>query len=438
MSFAPALSRFQTQSLSIFIRRGLTRTYSTTREQTSESVPLGVFEANKIERNKQRPDDVETAHSSQKERRADTNTGMATYQVIKDPFPFMDNSGRFLQSSSESHKVFTTFLDQLEDDGYTAYSQQSPYDDATHRIHLPEIKPEISSIPPIPEIHTNGEGQAQDFAGTLHHTDRRTKLEQQTKEARHFSIQEDTQTIAATIENKRPLRIGQTINLCLHLDDKVTRQLDKIVAKYSQYSLAMNNGRSNVAVIKGLPAQNWRQYQVYMRLLQNWRAPIHLGKVKPFVRQLTRRRWEVVWRIQDVPEILAMRQNFRQVLKDHLPEYNFPPDAPFETGAVITRDLNRYRSQEVVDTIDATFPDGIDLGVVTRCVLVHTIFSYSKIQTTVTQSPEFPLMGVESNQLSHDDNVESVWNRVMSQVDTEFFKSSKSGKFYKTAPKKRT
>ncbi|KAB8293379.1 hypothetical protein EYC80_007699 [Monilinia laxa] len=189
--------------------------------------------------------------------------------------------------------------------------------------------------------------------------------------------------------------------------------------------------------MKGLPAQHWRQYQVFMRFLRFWRPPFSMGRVKPLVTPLGER-WGVVWQIEDAPAIQAIRQTFRQVLDGELPQYNFPPDSPWESRATITKGISQSQAEEIVDSINTAYPDGFDLGLITRCVLIHTLFSYGRIHTTVTQSPEFLLMGIKSADSSRDTNqhlqIEDLWNQTMSQIDNTFFKTSGSDNFYKTAP----
>lgn len=407
-------------------------------------------EPTRVKDNAQSLNNFDSAHASHPQKTAETDTNMEIYRVVKDSSPDIvtekrveGTSGGIQQESNTHLEMFTKFLNRLEGDGYTAFKEPSPYNAATQPITTSKTHLNSTSTQIVPEVKVTGEEQVQVFENSLpRNKDFIGELQQPPAEkARGYQGHETTKTGTTTSQDMAmPRRIDQTITICLHLDEKVTNELDRTVAKFSQYTPTMNNGRANVAVIKGLPVQNWRQYQVFMRSLQFWRSPFIMGRVKPAMTRLGRY-WEVYWQIENIPEILAIRQTFRQVLEDDLPHYNFAPDALWEARAVLARGLSRTQAREVVDSINIAHPDGIDLGMITRCVLVHTIFSYSKVRTTVTQSPEFPLMGVKLDQLSHGANehseIKTLWNRLMTQIDTTFFKASKSSKFYKTAPEKR-
>ncbi|KAF7876735.1 hypothetical protein EAF04_001819 [Stromatinia cepivora] len=433
------------QTVSISIHRGITRKFSETRERTSDGVPLRSAEPTEVEDNFQRLDELDSAHASHQEKTVETSPEMAIYRVANDSSRVMANKKDIRdinhgaqQASDAHHKLFTKFLDQLNYDGYRAYAEPSPYN-VMQKIPALDTKPESKSMQTVPGIDSNGDERVQEIADSLHQKNFPVPHEQHViRDTKGPGIQETTNT-SATISQEMEMspKIEQTISICLHLDERVTNELDRTVAKFSQYTPVMNNGRTNVAVIKGLPVQNWRQYQVFMRFLQFWRSPFYMGRAKPFMTRLGRR-WEVSWQIEDSPEILAIRRTFRQVIEDDLPQYNFTSDTSWEAKVVVTRGLSGTQAGEIVDAINTAFPDGIDLGLITRCVLLHTIFSYGKIRTTVTKSPEFPLMGIKLNQLSHDTKkrkqIESLWNRTMSQIDTTFYKASKPSKFYKTAP----
>ncbi|TGO90018.1 hypothetical protein BPOR_0083g00190 [Botrytis porri] len=405
-------------------------------------------EPGRVQNNGQSLNNFDSAHASHPQKIAETDTNMKIYRVVKDSSPDMitekrtEDTSEGIQQESDAHlEIFTKFLNQLEGDGYTAFKEPSPYNVATQPTTTMETKSTSTQI--APEVNATGEEQVQVFANSL---PRNKDLlgESQKPAAENASGYQGHETAdsgtTTSQDMEMPRRIDQTITICLHLDEKVTKELDRAVAKYSQYIPTMNNGRANIAVIKGLPVQNWRQYQEFMRFLQCWRSPFNMGRVKPAMTRLGHY-WEVYWQIEDIPEILAIRQTFRQVLEDDLPHYNFAPDALWEARAVLARGLSPTQAREVVDSINIAHPDGIDLGMITRCVLVHTIFSYSKVRTTVTQSPEFPLMGIKSDQLSHGANehteIKTLWNRLMSQIDTTFFKVRKPSKSYKTAPSKR-
>ncbi|KAF7942953.1 uncharacterized protein EAE97_006407 [Botrytis byssoidea] len=441
---------FRPNKVSNSLRRGMTRKFSQTcKAMSSDESPIRA-EPPRIKNHAQSLDNSDSAHASHPQKTAETDTNMEIYRVVKDSSPDIvtekrmeDTSGGIPQEPDAHLEMFTKFLNRLEGDGYTAFKEPSPYNAATQPITTLETKPNSTSSQIVSEVNAIGEEQVQDFENSLpRNKDSIGELQKAAAEkASGYQGHETTKTgTTASQDMEMPRRIDQTITICLHLDEKVTKELDRTVAKFSQYTPSMNNGRANVAVIKGLPVQNWRQYQVFMRFLQFWRSPFNMGRVKPAMTRLGRY-WEVYWQIEDIPEILAIRQTFRQVLEDDLPHYNFAPDAIWEARAVLARGLSRTQAQEVVDSINIAHPDGIDLGMITRCVLVHTIFSYSKVRTTVTQSPEFPLMGVKSDQLSHGANehteTKTLWNRLMTQIDTTFFKASKSSKFYKTAPEKR-
>ncbi|KAK8910471.1 hypothetical protein QC760_001416 [Botrytis cinerea] len=441
---------FRPESVSIFLRRGITKSFSKTcKAMFNDESPIRV-EPTGVKENAQSPSNFDSTHASHPQKTAMTSTNMEAYRVVKDSNPDMvtekrmeDTSGGIQQESNTRREIFTRFLDQLEGDGYTAFKEPSPYNTATQPITTLETKPKSTPTQIVPKVNAISKEQVRLSTDSLRHNKdflgelQKPAAEKASGYHEHETAKADT-TTSQDMEISR--RIDQTLTICLHLDEKVTRELDRTVAKYSQYTPTMNNGRANVAVIKGLPVQNWRQYQVFMRFLQFWRSPFNMGRVKPAMTRLGRY-WEVYWQIEDIPEILAIRQTFRQVLEDDLPHYNFAPDALWEARAVLARGLSRTQAREVVDSINIAHPDGIDLGMITRCVLVHTIFSYSKVRTTVTQSPEFPLMGIKSDQLSHGANehteIKTLWNRLMSQIDITFFKASKSSKFYKTAPSKR-
>ncbi|KAJ8064012.1 hypothetical protein OCU04_007855 [Sclerotinia nivalis] len=436
------------QIVSISIHRGITRKFSETREGTSDGVSLRRAEPIEVEDNLQRLDDLDSAHASHQKKTVEASPEMAIYRVANDSSRVMANkkgirdiSDGAQQAPDAHHKLFTKFLDQLDNDGYRAYAEPSPYS-AMHKTPALDTKPESKPMQTVPGIDANGDERVQDFADSLHQKDFPVSLEEHAvRNTNGPAMQETTNTSATISQEMEPSpKIEQTISICLQLDERVTNELDRMVAKFSLYSPVMNNGRANVAVIKGLPVQYWRQYQVFMRFLQFWRSPFYMGRVKPFMTRLGRH-WEVSWQIEDSPEILAIRRTFRQVTEDDLPQYNFTSDTSWEAKAVVTRGLSRTQAGEIVDAINAACPDGIDLGLITRCVLIHTIFSHGKIRTTVTKSPEFPLMGIKFNQLSHDTKkrkeIESLWSRTMSQIDTTFYKASKPNKFYKTAPMKR-
>ncbi|KAF7920014.1 hypothetical protein EAE99_008135 [Botrytis elliptica] len=441
---------FRPNNVSISLRRGITRKFSQTCKAMSSSESPIRAEPTRVENNTQSLNNFDSAHASHPQNTAETETNMGIYRVVKDSSPDIvtekrmeDTSGGIQQESDAHLGMFTKFLNRLEGDGYTAFKEPSPYNAATQLITTLETKPNPISTQIVPEVDAIGEEQVQVFANSLPRNKDFLGEPQKpaAEKANGYQGHETANTSpTASQDMEMPRRIDQTITICLHLDEKVTKELDRTVAKYSQYTPIMNNGRANVAVIKGLPVQNWRQYQVFMRFLQFWRSPFNVGRVKPAMTRLGRY-WEVYWQIEDIPEISTIRQTFRRVLEDDLPHYNFAPDALWEARAVLARGLSRTQAREVVDSINIAHPDGIDLGMITRCVLVHTIFSYSKVRTTVTQSPEFPLMGVGSDQLSHDANehteIKTLWNRLMSHIDTIFFKASKSSKFYKTAPSRR-
>ncbi|KAI9641265.1 hypothetical protein NHQ30_010065 [Ciborinia camelliae] len=449
-----AVRNFRPQIVSIFILRGIAREYSRTREQTYNGVSSSSVELPGVEDNFGRLNNLGSGQLTTKEKTTGTNTKMAMYRVVDDASPIMANEKRMgeislgtQQAPNAHHKIFTGFLERVEDDGYVAYTEPSPYNARTRETpsktavvleSTPGTKSESSFMQTVPKIHANDKGQAQDFADGLHHKDYPTALGQQAVEnANGHGMQETTNNTSATTSQDMgmPPRIEQTINISLRLDDRVTQELDRIIAKFSLYSPNMNKGRENISIIKGLPAQNWRQYQVFMRFLQFWRSPFYMGRVKPSI-TLLGRRWEVFWQIQDIPEIQAIRQTFRQVLEEDLPEYNFPSDDPWESRVVITRGISRTQAREILDSFNTAYPDGIDLGLITRCVLVHTIFSHHKIRTTVTQSPEFPLMGVRPHQSSQNTDertqIEVLWNQTMSHIDTKFFKTKKLKKSRKT------
>ncbi|TGO35500.1 hypothetical protein BHYA_0156g00240 [Botrytis hyacinthi] len=435
---------FRPNNVSTSLRQGITRKFSQTcKGMSSDESPIRV-EPNRVKNNAQSLKNVDSAHASHPQKTAESGTSMEIYRVVKDSSPDVvtekkveGTSGGIQQESHAHLEMFTKFLNRLEGDGYTAFKEPSPHAAATQPITTLKTNPNSTSTQIVPEVNAKGEEQVQVFENSLpRNKDFIGEVQQPAAEkARGYQGHEITSQ-----DMEMPRRIDQTITICLHLDERVTKELDRTVAKFSQYTPTMNNGRANVAVIKGLPVQNWRQYQVFMRFLQFWRSPFNMGRVKPAMTRLGRY-WEVYWQIEDIPEILAIRQTFRQVLEDDLPHYNFAPDALWEARAVLARGLSRTQAREVVDSINIAHPDGIDLGMITRCVLVHTIFSYSKLRTTVTQSPEFPLMGVKLDQLSHGANehseIKTLWNRLMTQIDTTFFKASKSSKFYKTAPEKR-
>ncbi|TEY87436.1 hypothetical protein BOTCAL_0002g00440 [Botryotinia calthae] len=433
-SILPA-SHFRPESVSIFLHRGITKNFSKTcKAMFNDESPIRV-EPTGVKENAQSPNSFDSTHASHPQKTAETSTNMETYQVVKDSNPDMvtekrmeDTSGVIQQESDTHREIFTRFLDQLEGDGYTAFKEPSPYNAATQPITTLETESKSNPTQIVPEVNAISKEQVRLSTDSLRHN-KDFLGELQKPAAEKASGYHEHETTSQDMEI--PRRIDQTLTICLHLDEKVTRELDRTVAKYSQYTPTMNNGRANVAVIKGLPVQNWRQYQVFMRFLQLWRSPFNMGRVKPAMTRLGRY-WEVYWQIEDIPEILAIRQTFRQVLEDDLPHYNFAPDALWEARAVLARGLSRTQAREVVDSINMAHPDGIDLGMITR---------YSKVRTTVTQSPEFPLMGIKSDQLSHGANehteIKTLWNRLMSQIDTTFLKASKSSKFYKTAPSKR-
>ncbi|CAD6443174.1 bbe07275-ac97-4d22-acac-940860236127-CDS [Sclerotinia trifoliorum] len=438
----------RSQIVPILIHRGITREFSETCERTSDGVFLRRTEPIEVEDNLQRSDDLDSAHASHREKTVETSPEMAIYRVANDSSRVVANkkgirdiSHGAQQASDVHYKLFTEFLDQLDNDGYRAFAKPSPYS-AIQKIPALDTKPEPKSTHTFPRIDANGDERVQNFADSLHQKDFPVSLEERAVRNTNGSVIQETAKTSAIInqEVEPSPKIEQTISICLHLDERVTNELDRMVAKFSQYTPIMNNGRANVAVIKGLPVQHWRQYQVFMRFLQFWRPPFYIGRVKPLMTRLGRH-WEVSWQIEDSPEILAIRRTFRQVTEDDLPQYNFTSDTSWEAKAVVTRGLSRTQAGEIVDAINAAWPDGIDLGLITRCVLIHTIFSHGKIRTTVTRSPEFPLMGIKLNQLSHDTKtrkeIESLWNRTMSQIDTTFYKPSKPNKFYKTEPMKR-
>ncbi|KAF7943081.1 hypothetical protein EAE96_011024 [Botrytis aclada] len=410
--------------------------------------PISVEPAG-VKKNAQSLKVFDSAHASHPQKTAETDTKMGIYRVVHDlnsnmvTEKRMEDTSRVIQQESDAHlETFTKFLNQLEGDGYTAFKEPSLYNAATQPITTLETTPNSTSTQVLPEVNAIGEEQVQVLSNSPpRNKDILGDLQKPAVEkASGYQGHETAKTGTTTSQDmEMPRRIDQTITICLHLDEEVTKELDRTVAKYSQYTPIMNNGRANVAVIKGLPVQNWRQYQVFMRFLQFWRSPFNIGRVKPAMTRLGRY-WQVHWQIEDMPEILAIRQTFRQVLEDDLPHYNFVPDALWEARAVLARGLSQTQAREVVDSINIAHPNGIDLGMITRCVLVHTIFSYGKVRTTVTQSPEFPLMGVKSDQLSHGSNehreIKTLWNRLMTQIDTTYFKARKSSKFNKTAPGK--
>lgn len=436
------------QIVSISIHRGITREFSKTCEDTSDGLSLRRAKPIEVENNFQSLEDLDSARASHQKKTVETSPEMAIYRVANDSSRVVakkkgirDISHGVQQASDAHHQLFTKFLDQLDNDGYRAYAEPSPYS-AKQRIPALDTNPESKSMQNVPGIDPNGDERVQNSADSLHQKDFPVSLEEHALINTNSPVIQETSNTSATVNQEMELlpKIEQTISICLQLDERVTNELDRMVAKFSQYTPIMNNGRANVAVVKGLPVQHWRQYQIFMRFLQFWRSPFYMGRVKPLMTRLGRY-WEVSWQIEDSPEILAIRRTFRQVTEDDLPQYNFTSDTSWEAKAVVTRGLSRTQAGEIVDAINARWPDGIDLGLITRCVLIHTIFSHGKIRTTVTKSPEFPLMGIKLNQLSHDTKkrkeIESLWNRTMSQIDTTFYKASKPNKFYMAAPMKR-
>lgn len=450
------VKRLGPQNVSISMHRGTSREYSETCKQAHGAVSPSDVESHATEGNDGISSNINPAKSTYQEMTVVSNTEMAMHNVVNDASPAMayekrmeEISRKVQQASHEHQEIFTKFLKQVEDDGYIAYAEGSTYDDATTQKissvsavgfeSRPERKLDSTSMQTISESKVNRRGEAQNFADSLRHKYSPTTLEHQVVEnVNSYGIQKATNESVTTCTNPNvPRRIDQSINICLHLDDKVTQEVDRIVTRFSQHRPILNNGRANIPVMKGLPAQHWRQYQIFMRFLQYWRSPFPMGRVKPLVKPLGER-WGVIWQIEDAPAIQAIRQTFRQVLEGDLLQYNFPPDSPWESRATITKGISQGQAEEIVNSINTAYPDGFDLGLITRCVLIHTLFSYGRIHTTVTQSPEFLLMGIKSVGSSLDTSqhlqIESLWNQTMSQIDNTFFKTSGSDNFYKTAP----
>ncbi|QSZ33439.1 hypothetical protein DSL72_005007 [Monilinia vaccinii-corymbosi] len=447
---APA-KRLVPRTASICTYRGTCREYSETRGPACSKVPLRDIEPSEAEGNSDMLSNIDPAKSMSQEKTVLSNAEMAMYRAAQDPSPVMANEKGLEEASNKHHEVFTRFLEQVEDDGYTAYAQESAYNATAQNIPWGssvalesklETKSDSTSMQSIPYIKANCERGAQDFADSLNRKFSLAALEQQVVENTNgYGIQKAaTRSVTTGQDMNMPRRIDQSINICLHLDDGVTQEVDRIVTRFSQHRPILNNGRANIPVMKGLPAEHWRQYQMFMRFLRFWRPPFDMGRLKPLVKPLAER-WGVVWQIDDTPAIQTIRQTFRQVLQCDLPQYNFPPDSPWESRATITKGISQAQADEIVDSINTLYPGGFDLGLITRCVLVHTLFSYGRTHTTVTQSPEFLLMDIQPVESAHDidqrTQIESLWNETMSQIDNTFFKTSGSDDFYKTAPIRR-
>lgn len=440
-----------------FNYQGTAREYSVNGNRTSDGILPNSFESLEFNSTPQKLENTDISHGLHRETTTNNNSQTEIYHVVKDPSQsdtdltvdqvvkdprfdvpndqWAETSKKLQQASNVHYEIFTKFLEQVEADGYIAYRKPSIHEASTHKIPAQskvalEGNSETNSSFTSMILDPNAEGQDQELEES-------PEAGQQIVE--HTNVYESQKATDRSVITGQKMvlspRIDQSVNICLHLDDRVRQEIDRILTKFSQHRPVLNPGRANIPILKGLPAQHWRQYHILMRSLQLWRPPIAMARQKPLIIRQGKR-WGVVWQIENYPDIQAFRQTLRQMLEDDLSQYDFPPDNLWKTRVTITHNISRARAEEIVDLINTAYPEGFDLGPITRCVLLHTVFSYGKIRTTVTESPEFPLMGVQSvlNSTSQRSHIDTLWKEITSKIDTAFYKATWPNKFYKTGP----
>jgi hypothetical protein len=209
------------------------------------------------------------------------------------------------------------------------------------------------------------------------------------------------------------------------IDEEVLTNLDTLIKNSLTGYCELNQARSKIALSKELPARHWRTYQAMVRLLCASTFGIPLGVASPFVTSVGSDKKKSTYSLglvlHDDSGMTPFRETIRRALELDFNDYSLSTKVPsLTTGTILCRGLRESEAQTLVEEIKLAYPNGIDLGVSTRCSLQHTLNGSGKNRPAVTDSPQFLMLGQDLRALAADPRatqVEHLWTVTMMEIE---------------------
>jgi hypothetical protein len=210
------------------------------------------------------------------------------------------------------------------------------------------------------------------------------------------------------------------------INEGVLKDLDTLITDRLTEYCELNPTRNKITLLKGLPAQHWRTYQAMVRMLCACKSGITLGVASPFVETRgtdKKPTYSLGLVLHDDSELVFYRDTIRRAMELDLNDYSLSTQDPsVTTGTVLCRGLRESEANTLLEAIKVAYPNGIDLGMSTRCSLQHELNSIGRNRPAITDSPEILMLGQDSHSLSlslgpKSTQVEDLWTITMRELE---------------------
>ncbi|KAM3076258.1 hypothetical protein ACMFMF_005593 [Clarireedia jacksonii] len=239
-----------------------------------------------------------------------------------------------------------------------------------------------------------------------------------------FAILKHEKTGEPVARIREDIRAHSRFSIHCRIDEMVLKDLDILITNHLKGSCELNEARSKITILKGLPAQHWRTYQTVVRLLCSWKSGIALGVASPFVAALGSDRhstYTLGLVLHDDSGLTFYRDSIRRAIELDFNDYQASmKNVNLTTGLIVCRGLKELDAKALMKAIKVAYPGGIDLGVSTRCFLQHTLSSTGRNRTVITDSPEFLMMGRDPHTVPPNprrEQIEDLWTVTMMEAE---------------------